>query len=361
MFIKRVIMRSNQFLKATILTVALLAIFTASWELYWRSRGFHATYNDDKILWASKRKEVYKPAKDATVFIGPSRIKFDLDIPTWEELTGEKAIQLAIVGTSCRLILNDLANDKKIKGKLIIDGTEFTFFAGAALRDRSATQTLNYYHKETPSQKASSAINYALESKLVFLEEGKFGLNSLLYGMHIPDRKSVMGPPAFPKEFSVSTFDRQSYFTPMFLADEHLQNIQKNNWVQRNGWIKKSLADKTMRGLKGDSLTAMLDQIKTAIDKIRSRGGQVIFVRPPSSGGYKKAEQIVYPRNEYWEKMLAYTNTPGIYYADYPETANFVCPEWSHLAPKDAIVYTKSLVRTLQDEKGWKFRKTMTP
>jgi hypothetical protein len=362
-FIKRVIMRSNQFVKAAILTVALLAIFTASWELYWRSRGFHATYNDDKVLWASKRKEVYKPADQATVFIGPSRIKFDIDVPTWETLTGEKAIQLAIVGTSFRLVLNSLANDQKFAGKLIIDATEFSTFSGVALRDRQAAQAVEYYKKETPSQNASSAIDHAFESQLVFLEEGKFGLNALLYGMDMPNRKgvAVIGAYGFPKEFSVCSFERQSYMTSMFLSNERLQKIQQNNWLKRGPWITKCLSDKKVRGLRGDSLVMVFDEIKKGIDKIRARGGQVVFVRPPSSGAYKTAEAIVYPRTEYWDKLLAYTNTPGIYYADYPETANFVCPEWSHLSPKDAVVYTKNLVRILQNEKGWKFKKTMTP
>lgn len=350
-------MESSHFLKAAILTFFLVVVFATSWEIYWRQRGFTATYNDDKILWATKRKEVYKPTDEATVFIGPSRIKFDLDIPTWERLTGEEAVQLAIVGTSCRLILNDLAADQKFKGKLIIDATEFTLFSGAAQRDRSATQTLNYYYKETPSQKASAEINYALESKVVFLEEGKFGLNAMLYGLHVPDRKGVISPPAFPKELSASHFDRQTSLTPMFLSSEHLQQVQINNWVQRNNWIKKSLTDKTIHGLKGDSLNAVMGQMKQSIDKIRARGGLVIFVRPPSSGGYKKAEEIVYPRQEYWDKLLAYTHTPGIYYSDYPAIANFVCPEWSHLAPKDGITYTENLVTILKEEKGWKFKK----
>jgi hypothetical protein len=347
-------MRSNQFVKAAILTVALLAIFTASWELYWRSRGFHPTYNDDKVLWAAKRREVYKPSDQATVFIGPSRIKFDLDIPTWEKLTGEKAIQLAIVGTSPRLILNDLANDEKFRGKLIMDLTEFSIFSKNARREKSAVESLNYYAKETPSQKVSSFINYGLESEFTFLEEGKFGLNSLLYGLHVPNRKGVIGPPDFPKEFSVSGSDRQSSFTPMFVSDPALIKIQIGNWIKRGALDRKP-------GLRGDSLLMMFKQIKTSVDKIRSRGGQVLFIRPPSSGGYRETESVVYPRTEYWDKLLAYTNTSGIYYADYPETANFVCPEWSHLAPKDAVVYTKNLVRVLQNEKGWKFKKTMTP
>src|SRR5436190_4935654 len=157
-------MQSKHFLNAAVLALALALIFMISWELYWRNRGFGPSFNDDKVLWASKRKEVYKPIDQATVFIGPSRIKFDLDIPTWEKLTGEKAIQLAIVGTSPRLILNDLANDEKFKGKLIMDATEFSIFSGVGRRERSAIDALDYYHKETPSQRLSADINNGVES-----------------------------------------------------------------------------------------------------------------------------------------------------------------------------------------------------
>lgn len=52
--------------------------------------------------------------------------------------------------------------------------------------------------------------------------------------------------------------------------------------------------------------------------------------------------------------MLAYTNTIGIHFQDYPETSSFICPEWSHLALNDAIIYTKHLVKTLE-AKGWTF------
>jgi len=344
-------MRTNDFSKAGILAVVLVLTFAAGWEVYWRNRGFHPTYNDDKVMWASKRKEVYKPADQATVFIGPSRIKFDLDIPTWERLTGEKAIQLAIVGTSPRLILNDLANDEKFRGKLVMDLTEFSIFSKNSRREKSAIESLDYFHKETPSQKMSSFINYGLESDLVFLEEGKFGLNSLLYGLHVPNRKGVIGPPDFPREFAVSSSERQASFTPMFESSPRLIKIQIGNWIKRGATDKRP-------GLTGDSLMIVFKQIKTSIDKIRSRGGQVLFVRPPSSGGYAETEKIVYPRKQYWDALLAYTNTPGIHYADYPEIANLVCPEWSHLAPKDAIVYTENLVRIIENEKGWKFKNT---
>jgi hypothetical protein len=46
-----------------------------------------------------------------------------LDIPTWEKETGEGAIQLSFVGTSPRLLSDDLASDNNFKGKFIIDVT----------------------------------------------------------------------------------------------------------------------------------------------------------------------------------------------------------------------------------------------
>src|SRR5918993_2820389 len=191
-------MDSKSLMKAAILTVMLAIGFMVSLEMYWRGRGFVPTYNDDKVLWSTKRKEIYKPAEEATVFIGGSRIKFDLDVPTWENLTGEKAIQLAIPGTPGRLVLRDLANDKNFKGKVIIDVADGQFFSlpDSTRRDRLAREALEYYYDETPAQRVSSSINFFLESKLVLLEEGKYSLTSLLNDLKLPNRPGVNVSPA---------------------------------------------------------------------------------------------------------------------------------------------------------------------
>ena len=131
-------MQKKNLLKAGILALVLVTSFILSWEGYWRSKGYVATYNDDKVLWANKRNEVYQPKEKATVFIGSSRIKFDVDIPTWESMTDEKAVQLALVGTSPRLLLEDLANDENFKGKLVMDVTEILFFSNAPFVNKSS-------------------------------------------------------------------------------------------------------------------------------------------------------------------------------------------------------------------------------
>jgi hypothetical protein len=81
-------MQSNDFTKSIIAASLLVITFMIFWEFYWRSEGYTISYNEDKVMWASARKRVYLPPDQATVFVGDSRVKFDIDIPTWKALTG---------------------------------------------------------------------------------------------------------------------------------------------------------------------------------------------------------------------------------------------------------------------------------
>jgi len=138
--------------------------------------------------------------------------------------------------------------------------------------------------------------------------------------------------------------------SPMFLADPALQKKQQEIWTKL-----PTSAIRIPSPMRGDTLLAVLNGIKASVDKIRSRGGRVTFVRPPSSGNLLKDEMRLFPRQEYWDRLLEYTNTPGIHFSDHPAIAYFSCPEWSHLAPEDAVIYTRYLVKILQDEQWWAF------
>jgi len=338
-------MNSTLFPKAGFLAALSALLFLLCWEGYWRSRGFEPTYNDDKALWAQKRAEIYQPRDKATVFIGSSRIKFDLDIPTWKNLTGENAVQLSLVGTSPMLLLKDLAEDEKFRGKLVVDLTEVLFFSQNPVFHKSAKEAINFYKNQSPSERLSSRINFALESQFAFLEERRFSMNTLLNDLEIPNRPGVFVVPPFPKGFEWTTFDRQTYMSDMFLTDS--TEIKRQTSI----WSVLIMSDKTPP-IDGKILQETFDEIKLAVDKIKSRGGQVVFIRTPSSGPMEEGEQKVYPRQKYWDALLTYTNTPGIHYLDNPVTASLICPEWSHLAPKDAVVYTRELIKSLQ-QKSW--------
>jgi hypothetical protein len=342
-------MNPKHFAKAAVTALVLILIFTAGLEYYWRSNGYQLSYNDDKILWANVRRQVYEPADRATVFAGSSRIKWDIDIETWEKLTGEKAIQLGLVGTSPRKVVFDLANDEKFAGKLIVDVTGV--FRLDPLADRLADEALDYYRNETPAQRASAMLDLALESKMVLLEEGKFGLNSIIRENSHNNRPGVRDPSMpVPKEYTFTTKRRQSKFSSLFENSPEMQKDQINRWAMRNATNQGRL-----RFASESSLDSLIAPYKVAFDKIRARGGTVVLVQLPVTGQYLAIEKRQYPREKFWDRLLQITNTPGIHYADYPETAGLPCIEESHLSSDNAVKYTVSLVQTLSKEYGWKF------
>ena len=341
-------MNTSSLVKAGILTLVLVITAVVSWELYLRSKGFETTYLDDPALWTHNRDMVYEPADKATVFIGSSRIKFDLDIPTWESITGNHAIQLACVGSNPIPLLEDLANDKNFKGRLIVDVTEGLFFSTAPPNAKRPVENMKYFKERTPAQRASFHINHLLESQFVFLDKEWNSLNARLENLSIADRKGIYNFKGFPPGFGRVNFDRQEYMTDEFSADTVEQNKVKAIWDV----FRQMSKDPPASGAKLDSI---LNSVKLAVDKIKARGGEVLFVRTPSSGPYySMGESKAFPREKYWDRVLAVTNCTGIHFKDYPPIADFICPEFSHLSRADAIVFTKNLINILQ-EKGWVF------
>lgn len=333
-------MPTSNLSKAALLMVFIVIASLVCWEYMWRHKGYNRGYNDDEGLWRNNRIKAYQSQNDATVFIGSSRIKFDLDIPTWEKITGERVVQLALHGSNPRPALVNLADDTNFKGKLVIDVTEGLFFS--TREEVSMNKRVSYFKEATPAQKASDRVNFLLESQFTFLDKDLFSLNAMLTDLRIPDRKGVRGDVIFPPKFTYVTFERQEIMTDTFVKDTAMQRWQTNIWTMFG-----ALSDEP--GVGGDTLQKIFDEVKTAVGKIIARGGKVIFVRTPSSGGYWAHEPLQHPREKYYDKLLSTTGCKGIHFKDYPDMANFVCPEWSHLNKQDAVLYTQALIKALQE------------
>jgi hypothetical protein len=341
-------MTSTHFIRAGRLALFLFLLAILGWEIYLRHHRVTISYDDNDALFADKMAMIHQPSDQATVFIGSSRIKYDLDIPTWEALTGKKAIQLANVGSCPRVVLEELAKDPDFKGDLIIDVTEPLFFSTRATFDESTRKKLSYFRNRTPTQRFSFQVNHFLESQLVFLDQDNFAIDAMLDNAQLlPPREGVFPGVYFPREFENVSFDRQSYMTPEFVADTNLQKQVRDIWAYGMTQIRPPLPAQQM-----DSI---FNSVKRDVDKIKARGGEVLFVRTPSSGPYRESEAKRFPRTEYWDRLLTLTGCPGIYFTDYPATAHLICPEWSHLKPSDAVLYTRSLVEILRAGKGWTF------
>jgi hypothetical protein len=237
--------------------------------------------------------------------------------------------------------LDNLANDENFKGKLIIDVTEWLFFRPGD--DRSMSKRVKYLKDATPSNRVNDRLDWALESKLLFLDKDLFSLNAMLIDLRIPDRKGVRGEVIFSPRLSYVNFERQEIMTDTFAKDTSMQRWQTNVWTMFGALSKDP-------GPGGDTLQKIFDEVQTSVAKIIARGGRVIFTRTPSSGGFWENEPIRYPREKYYDKLLSITGCKGIHFKDYPDMANFICPEWSHLKRADAVLYTQALIKALEKE-----------
>jgi hypothetical protein len=95
------------------------------------------------------------------------------------------------------------------------------------------------------------------------------------------------------------------------------------------------------------AVEARFGQTAAAVQKIRARGGKVVFVRFPHSGVVKEMEDKGTPREGIWTRIVKESGAPAIYYSDHPELI-FDCPEWSHLSATDATEFSKRLVPYLK-------------
>ena len=130
-----------------------------------------------------------------------------------------------------------------------------------------------------------------------------------------------------------------------FVADTNKQNQVKAIW----GLLRN---DPTPP-MSGKALDKVMQSVTRDVARIKARGGDVIFTRTPSSGFFLQAEHRMFPREAYWDRLLKETGCKGIYYADYPGMASLTCPEFSHLSPADAIIYTNNLVAVLKRDRIW--------
>ncbi|MEO7175317.1 MAG: hypothetical protein ABIV51_05670 [Saprospiraceae bacterium] len=337
--------------KPALLMACIVVVTISCWEIYLRSIGVDNSYDDGPPLWSAIRDEVYQDTSKAVVFIGSSRIKYDLDIATWKSLTGKNAVQLSCVGSSPIPLLVDLANDENFSGNLVIDVTEVLFFSGAPHFAETPNKAIKYYEDRSPAQRASFLINKPLEATFCFLDKSNFSTNSMLDKLPISNREGVDAGPLFPMQFERTNIERQSYMTEEFVADTNLQNRVKSIWDK----LGKRAQGGTPQS--AGALDTILTNVKSSIDKIKARGGEVIFVRTPSSGRMFIGESMGFPKTKYWDRLLAETGCKGIYFLEHESLSHFICAENSHLSQPDAIKFTKALIPILETETGWNLHK----
>lgn len=322
---------------AGVVALVVLVAGVAAWELYWRRYGVEPSIQNTDGLWARERRRIDNGEGHRTALIGDSRMLFDIDLDTWERVTGERPIQLALEGTSAIPILEDLASDPDFTGRLVIGVAPDLFFSGLAYRKRAVT----HYHDETPAQRASQWLSmHLIEPNFAFFDDD-FALVTVLKRQAWPRRDGV---PSFiaVRKLANTEADRNTKMWSKVETDEEYRALARSIWAQ-----DAEAPDAKKRAELDKSLETELARAIAAVNKLRARGVTMIFVRPPSTGDYLVWENRDFPRATTWDVLLARTGVPGIHFEDYPDQQSLELPEWSHLAAAERPRYTEALLRAI--------------
>ncbi|HZJ39035.1 MAG TPA: hypothetical protein VFD18_07665 [Chthoniobacterales bacterium] len=332
----------------TVTVVLIVIAATTAWELYVRSIGYGPTLNDTEDLWVQMRRQV-KP--ESLVIIGDSRPLFDLDLDELERGLGKRPIQLSLAGSCVFPILEELANNEQFHGTLICSIVPGMFLAPGGPLLETSQKAIDRYHKQTLAQRASQQLGMVLEENLAFLKQEDLTLEQLLKRLPIPNRPYAHVPPRFPPYFQTVDRERRTRMTESCAQpDSPLAKKIQQIWLPLftppppPTYVPRGIFMENM----GKAIEGRFQNIAKAVEKLRSRGGKIVFVRFPNSGGLKALEDKLNPRARDWERILKDTNAPGIYWEDHPELSTFVCPEWSHLSAGDSVEFSKRLVPHLR-------------
>lgn len=326
--------------KALLLGVALMILATLGWEYNARVIWGYAAepYIDSPALWAIQRRKVDN-GEAAVALIGSSRMVFDLDLDTFEEMTGVRPVMLATVGTNPRPYLTNLANDEDFKGILIMGVTPGLFFRNDPTFGLFGNLP-STYEDESPSKWLSQQISMLIEPHLSFYDNENWPLFTLLERSGMENREGI-GPPGFPVwKLGENGQDRG---TKLFWKVEEIPYYREAiTSVWQAGMDRRDAAGPDPRDLDAYFAGIILD-----IEKIRARGGEVVFLRAPSTGSYRPRELRLHPRESHWDRLLRVTNSVGVHFEDHPELQGFRIPEWSHLHSEDAPKFTAAMIPIL--------------
>jgi hypothetical protein len=320
---------------AGILMLVFVVLATTGWEINWRSRSYDPTYVNSYGLWAIQRREVSRQG-DAVVIIGSSRAFFDINLDLFEEGYGRRPIQLALEGTSPRPFLEDLANDSSFSGTVLVGVTPGLFYSGYTYRGRA----LDYHRNETPSEWMGQQLSMLLEERLGFIESVNLPLFKLLEHIPMENRKGVYPPHMDVHRLAVHERDRNTKMWRRVVEDPTYKELARAVWA----YEMPEDEDEEKEERPPIDPDPIFEEVSGHVDRIRSRGGDVVFIRCPSEGIFRDSERERFPKEKYWDSLLVEVDAGGIHFEDNAALQGLELPEWSHLSPEDARIFTRELV-----------------
>jgi hypothetical protein len=306
-----------------IAAAVIVVIVVGSWEVMLRVRGLgDTTVHDSVQLWARERERAAQLGKNAVILVGASRMQMGIDLNVMQRYTTKTPVQLAISASLFMPVLEDLANDERVTGKVVVSFTMQDFVS--VTTDSVAAQWVQAYEglrssrTRLFSERLEEGLRAAAQSLLVSVGSGArpqqlFAGSGASYVRTLPDRS---------QRADYEIVDREAAY-------------------RRRVAIYLSGEEPAFRVVPDfDARLAVFDDL---IRKLQSRGAEVILVRFPTTRRIWEIDQILYPKRVYWDEVVKRTSARTIHFTDYPALMDFDLPDGVHLDYRDAPRFTAAL------------------
>lgn len=315
-------------LPALVLVLAVLG----SLEFGLRRAGYRPTVVDDKDFWSLHRRSVYQQDETTpVVLLGMSRMQLGF-VPSELEkhYRHYRAVQLAIQAKHPWATFRDLALDRQFTG-IVICSIIAPSFLEVNWEDQNSH--VRYYRDSFNTNAAVNTwISCHIQNRLAFL-------NPWLRLDELP--LFLLKDKPFPPPPYLRTSPDRSW-----RADYTMLDIEEH---RRNRLQRIHTSDLDASTVSPKQWLEQATQIDRFTRMIQERGGKVVFVRFPTTDEHWAHDEARWPKALYWDAFARKTPATTIHFLDYPELSCFDCPDTSHLDYRDATVFTRSLLRILEE------------
>jgi hypothetical protein len=327
--------------RIALLMSSLIVLAVCAWEWQMRAIGLRtADVDDGKPQWAVERRRVDTGPRDQILIVGDSRSLYDTSLDVWQQVTGVRPVQLAIAGEWSGPYLHDIAEDEHFAGLVVLGFAECWFFSNGPMK----INAIAYAQSESLSQRAGLQIQNLLSRQFAFLDS-RYALFSLIDRTNVPHR--IGADREWPVRYTSHKLGEYSAGRQTVMWSD----VERDPAVWRDAW--SALFPQISAQISTTLIRQVIDRTRHDIDKIRSRGGEVVLIRPPSDGPFIQSEQKGVPRDKVWDPLVRDTHSLAIHFEDYPAMQGLTLPEWSHLSGADARKFTAAYLGVLCERLPW--------
>lgn len=318
--------------------VFALALFLASSTLIaeesqWRIAGLRPSVPDSPHLWHFWRAQASRSCgrHDVIALIGGSRLQAGVSpVELQRKAPAYRIVQLSVYGGGSPIgVLEELANDAEFQGLVICDVVE-PYLIRTRWHDQS-----EYYTSRVHLLGSIEAGVRAFISDHFALMRSEVAIDNLIahsVGALLRD------------QLRRAAFFRMRYDRAVQLDFSTISDIDSYRRRKTADAVEQYQA---LEFPTADAMHADFLAIQDMVAKVQSRGGDVVFIRMPSSGERYAFEHSFHPRSAYWDTFVSLTTATCIHFRDIPGMRLLTCPDDSHLDAHDARVFTDALVDEL--------------